>query len=167
MHKLFKFADRWNRRQVYTEWRTCTADIYVYIHVHVYTIFPRNLAKARFYFKAPFGAATIWGQYLQRSTCTHVHSFNNKPSCMHIKCPCAYGNCCWPLTMRRDFEGGVYWDEFADRYDGISRCGEISRKYGIYREKSLDWVHLCGARFSSPQWQMKYLDLCKAIGSIL
>ena len=27
-----------------------------------YTVFPRNLAAARFYFKAPFGAATIRGQ---------------------------------------------------------------------------------------------------------
>ena len=35
--------------------------------------------------------------------------------------------------MRRDFEGGVYWNEFrADRCGDISRCGEISRKYGSY-----------------------------------
>ena len=27
--------------------------------------------------------------------------------------------------MRRDFEGGVYWDELADR------CGEISRAVGF------------------------------------
>ena len=27
--------------------------------------------------------------------------------------------------MRRDFEGGVYWDEYAET------CGEISKKYGI------------------------------------
>ena len=28
----------------------------------VHTVFPRNLAKARFYFKAPFDAATIRGR---------------------------------------------------------------------------------------------------------
>ena len=38
---------------------------------------------------------------------------------------CAYVNCCRPLTMRRDFEGGVYWDELADR------CGDISRVVGF------------------------------------
>ena len=70
-------------------------------------------------------AARFRGRRLQRSIRTHVHSFNNKPSCMHVKCACAYGNCCRPLTMRRDFEGGVYWDELADR------CGEISRAAGF------------------------------------
>ena len=30
--------------------------------VKIITVFPRNLAAARFYFKAPFGAATIRGQ---------------------------------------------------------------------------------------------------------
>ena len=89
------------------------------------TVFPRNLAAARFYFKALFGAATIRGRRLQRSIRTHVHSFNNKPSCMHVKCPCAYGNCCRSLTMRQDFEGGVYWDKLADR------CGDISRAAGF------------------------------------
>ena len=90
------------------------------------TVLPRNLAMARFYFyfKAPFGAATIRGRRLPRSTC--VHSFSNKPSCMHLKCPCAYRNWCWPLTMRRDFEGGIYWDELADR------CGDISRAAGFW-----------------------------------
>ena len=76
-------------------------------------------------FKALFGAVTIRGRCLQRSTRTCVHSFNNKPICMHIKCVCAYGSCCQPLTMRRDFEGGVYWDELADR------CGEILRMAGF------------------------------------
>ena len=70
-------------------------------------------------------AARFRGRRLQRSIRTHVHSFNNKPSCMHVKCPCAYGNFCRPLTMRRDFEGGVYWDEMADR------CGDISRAAGF------------------------------------
>ena len=32
--------------------------------------------------------------------------------------------------MRRHFEGGVYWDELAEICGGISRCNEISRKYG-------------------------------------
>ena len=67
-------------------------------------------------------AARFRGRRLQRSIRTHVHSFN---SYMHVKCPCAYGNCCRPLTMRRDFEGGVYWDELADR------CGDISRAAGF------------------------------------
>ena len=70
-------------------------------------------------------AARFRGRRLQRSIRTHVHSFNNKPSCMHVKCPCAYGNFYRPLTMRRDFEGGVYWDEMADR------CGDISRAAGF------------------------------------
>ena len=43
------------------------------------TVFPRNLAAVGFYFKALFGAATIRGRRLQRSTRTRVHSFNNKP----------------------------------------------------------------------------------------
>ena len=30
--------------------------------IYMYTVFPRNLAAARFYFKAPFGAVTIRGR---------------------------------------------------------------------------------------------------------
>ena len=41
------------------------------------TVFPRNLATARFYFKAQFGAATIRGQRLLISTRTCTNSFNN------------------------------------------------------------------------------------------
>ena len=70
-------------------------------------------------------AARFRGRRLQRSIHTLVYSFNNEPSCMHVKCPCAYGNFCRPLTMRRDFEGGVYWGEMADR------CGDISRAAGF------------------------------------
>ena len=33
--------------------------MYMYVTLYMYTVFPRNLAAARFYFKAPFGAATI------------------------------------------------------------------------------------------------------------
>ena len=44
---------------------------------------------------------------------------------MHVKCACAYRNCCRPLTMQWDFEGSVYWDELADR------CGETSRAAGF------------------------------------
>ena len=76
------------------------------------TVFPRNLAAARFYFKAPFGAATIRGRldfeggvYRDRYARTYTASIIILRSCMHA---CAYGNCCRPLTMRRDFEGGVY-----------------------------------------------------------
>ena len=72
-------------------------------------MFPRNLAVARFYFKAPFGVTT-WGQRLQRLTPMCIHSFNNKPIYMHS----TYNACahmykrCQPFTMQRDFEGGVY-----------------------------------------------------------
>ena len=95
------------------------------------TVFPQNLAVVRFYFKAPFDAAIIRGQldfegdiYRDRHA-TRIHSFNNEPSCMHVKCLCAYGNCCRSLIMWRDLEGGVYWDELADR------CGDISRMAGF------------------------------------
>ena len=72
-------------------------------------------------------AARFRGRCLQRSTCTRVHNFNNKPiyTYMHVKCTCAYGNSCRPLTMQRDFEGGVYCDELADK------CGDISRAVGF------------------------------------
>ena len=46
-----------------------------------YTVFPRNLAAARFYFKAQFGAATIRGRldfeggvYRDRHACAHTTS---------------------------------------------------------------------------------------------
>ena len=39
--------------------------------------------------------------------------------CISSKSRCGeillYGNSCQPLTMRLDFEGGVYWDELTDR----------------------------------------------------
>ena len=75
---------------------TCTSTCVVNTSYRI-TVFPRNLVKA------PFGAATIQGQLLQRSTRTHIHSFNSKPIGMHVKCACTYGNCCRSLTMRRDF----------------------------------------------------------------
>ena len=80
--------------------------------------------------------ARFRGWRLQRLTRTRVHSFNNKPNCMHVKCACAYGYCCRPLTMRRDFEGGVYWDELADR------CGDILRAVGfrgVAKRSKIDW----------------------------
>ena len=70
-------------------------------------------------------AARFRRRRLKRLKRMCVHSFNNKPNCMHVKCPCAYGNCCQPLTMRRDFKGGVHWDELANR------CGDISRAAGF------------------------------------
>ena len=80
-----------------------------------------------FYFKAPFGAATIRGRldfeggiYRDR----HARVYTASIISLFV-CACAYGYCCRPLTMRRDFEGGVYWDELADR------CGEISRAAGF------------------------------------
>ena len=98
----------------------------------MYTVFPRNLAAARFYFKAPFGAATIRGRldfeggvYRDQYARTYTASIISLRSCMHVKCPCAYGNCCRSLTMWRDFEGSVYWDELADR------CGDNSRAAGF------------------------------------
>ena len=42
--------------------QSCTGRI-LFVHER-YTVFPRNLAAARFYFKAPFGAATIRGRRL-------------------------------------------------------------------------------------------------------
>ena len=70
---------------------------------------------------------SVWCGDNSRAASTEIdtHARTHKPSCMHVKCPCAYGNCCRPLTMRRDFEGGVYWDELADR------CGDISRAAGF------------------------------------
>ena len=70
------------------------------------TVFPRNLAAARFYFKAPFGATTIQGRRLQRSTCTRVHSFNNKPICMHVKCAYTYVN---PLPCGKISRAAGFW----------------------------------------------------------
>ena len=101
------------------------------------TVFPRNLAAAVFYFQG-----SIWcgdnsraarfrgrldfegGVYRDQHACAYTASIN-KPICMHVKCTCAYRYCCRPLTMQRDFEGGVYWDKLADR------CGEISRAAGF------------------------------------
>ena len=44
---------------------------------------------------------------------------------MYLWCVCAYAYCYRPRTMRWDFEGGVYWDEFAEI------CGEILRAAGF------------------------------------
>ena len=83
------------------------------------TVFPRNLAVVRFYFKTPFGAVTIRGQldfeggvYRDRHAHVYTASVISLYSCMHVKCECAHGNCCRPLAMRRDFEGafiGTSW----------------------------------------------------------
>ena len=70
------------------------------------TVFPWNLAR-------------FWGRHLQRLTRMCIHSFNNKPICMYA---CAYVNCCQPLTMWRNFEGGVYCDELVDGCSNISRA---------------------------------------------
>ena len=86
------------------------------------TVFPRNLAVARFYFKAPFGAATIRGR-LDFEGGVYVHSFNNKPSCLHVKCPCAYRNCCRPVP-----------------------CGEISRAAFIGTSRQIDAATIRGRR---------------------
>ena len=43
----------------------CCVYMYMYMYIRTTftsTVFPRNLAAARFYFKAPFGAATIRGR---------------------------------------------------------------------------------------------------------
>ena len=34
---------------------------HIYAYAHAHTVFPQNLATAGFYFKAPFGVATIQG----------------------------------------------------------------------------------------------------------
>ena len=107
------------------------------------TVYPRNLAAARFYFKAPFGAATIRGRldfeggvYRDRYVRTYTASIIILRSCMHA---CAYGNCCRPLTMRRDFEGGVYhgtsWQINAATFRGAARFRGNTVYYGkILRE---------------------------------
>ena len=96
-------------------------------YIYIYAVFPRNFAAARFYFKAPFGAVTIRGRldfegrvYRDR----HARAYT-APIVGPFVCACAYGNRCQPLTMRQDFEGGVYWDELADK------CGDISRVAGF------------------------------------
>ena len=35
---------------------------YMYVTISEFTVFPRNLTVARFYFKAPFGVVTIRGR---------------------------------------------------------------------------------------------------------
>ena len=56
-------------------------------HKCIITTFPQNLATARFYFKAQFGAATTqgWldfegGVYRDQHACVHTA----KPICMHV-----------------------------------------------------------------------------------
>ena len=70
-------------------------------------------------------AARFRGRRLQRSIRTRVHRSNNKPIvCMYNARAHTYERC-RPFTMRRDFEGGVYWHELAET------CGEISRAAGF------------------------------------
>ena len=59
----------------------------------MYTIFPRNLAGATFYFKPPFGGANN-----SRAASTEIAV---------VSLPCG--------------EGGIYWDELVDRCGDISR----------------------------------------------
>ena len=64
----------------------------IYTQLKVHTVFPRNLATARFYFKALFDAATIQGQLDFEEGAyrdPHAHSFNNEPS-VHV---CTYNAC--------------------------------------------------------------------------
>ena len=43
---------------------------------------------------------------------------------MHVYWVCAFIYCCWPFTIRRDFEGGIFWDELTET------CGDISKAAG-------------------------------------
>ena len=95
--------------------------------LYVKSVFPRNLTVARFYFQALFGAAIIRGWldfegsvYGNRHVRAHTASIISLFVCTYNAC--AYTcKSCWPFTMQRDFEGGIYWDELAET------CGDISR----------------------------------------
>ena len=86
------------------------------------------------------GAATIQGV---ASTCTHVHSLNNKPACIYINARTCTRTCsiiavdplpCCEIS-RVVFIGMVGRNHDAASFEsysgGISRCGKISRKYGV------------------------------------
>ena len=74
--------------------------------------------------------ARYWGQYLQRLTCTRVHSFNIKPTYMHLRIRISLST----LYHAARFQGryllgwNMRWYFEGSR---ISRCGKISRKYSI------------------------------------
>ena len=103
-----------------------------YIVPRIFTIFPRNLTVARFYFQALFGAAIIQGRldfegsvYRNRHARVHTASIISLFVCIYNAC--AYTcKSCWPFTMQQDFEGGIYWDELAET------CGDISRAVGFW-----------------------------------
>ena len=95
------------------------------------TVFPRNLTAARFYFKTQLGVATIQGRldfegsvYRDRHAHMRIASIMSLSVCMYNAH--AHMHYSWrSFTMWRDFEGSVYWDEFAET------CGDISRVAGF------------------------------------
>ena len=120
--------------------------------VYMCTVFPRNLAAARFYFKAQFGAATIRGRPdfeggVYRDRRARAYTTSIIILFVHVKCACAYGNSCRPLTMRRDFEGGVYWDVLADRCVDISRAAGF-RGAARFRGNTVYGLILCVYRYT-------------------
>ena len=115
------------------KWSVCTC-----------TVFPQNLTTARFYFKAQCGTVTIrgWldfegGVYRDRHACSYTASVISLVVCTYNACAYMYMYYSWrSFTMWWDFEGGRLlgwvcrntWRHFEGK---ISRCGEISRKYGM------------------------------------
>ena len=110
----------------------------------IITVFPQNLTLARFYFRAQSGAATIRGRldfkggvYRDRRAractasiislylytcmmCVRIRIIAGDPlPCGEISRAAFIGMS--SQKRARHFEGG-----------GISRCGKISRKYGMY-----------------------------------
>ena len=104
-------------------------------------LIPRNLAAARFNFKALYHAATIRGRRLQRSIRTRVNSFSIDMASVISLFVCTYNARahtyfvvdpvpCGEIS-RRHLLGWVGWNMRRHfECGGISRCGEISRKYG-------------------------------------
>ena len=90
----------------------CVCTLYIYMCIH--NRISSKSHHSKILFQGPVWcsdnsrAARFQGRHLQRLTNMPVHSFHNKPICMHAKCACIYVNCCRPLTMWRDFEGGIW-----------------------------------------------------------
>ena len=78
----------------------------VHVHLHIPYFLEislrQNFIQGSIWCGDNLRAATFLGRRLRRSTRTHIRSFNNKPSCMHVKCACTYGNCCRPLIPCRE-----------------------------------------------------------------
>ena len=80
---------------------------------------------AKFYLLGMASIQGPQGRHLQRLTCTRVYNFN-KPIfiCTHNGHAHTY-RAVDLLLLWQDFEGDVYWGEFAET------CGDISRAAGF------------------------------------